>query len=257
MRGAASARSVANAAWRGYGRCSSAATATSTTRRRVARRTSTSASSGSTACAGWRGTSWSGTPRPGRPRLNGADGWRGHTERTTPSPTAARRVSTTRDYAAAFFLAACSHLHDPSRPEQIRILMLGRVSRGIPHAGKPAQGSAIENTSDGLSEKISRARVLARGGHPDSRKECGLHLRDAGERFCKEVLVNGARESGARTASLTDYDRKTLEWLLPRVSPLLHKDASHPDCECSKTRSIKRVTMTLRPARPLWCMRAE
>ena len=95
-------------------------------------------------------------------------------------------------------------------------------------ASSPAQGSIIENTSDGLLAKISRARTLARGGHPYSRKECGFHLRDAGERFCKELLVNCDRANGKDKASLTDYDGKTLEWLCPRVSPLLDKDASHP-----------------------------
>ena len=95
-------------------------------------------------------------------------------------------------------------------------------------AFSPAQGSVIDNTSDGLVAKISRARTLARGGHPYSRKECGFHLRDAGERFCKELLVNDARRRGKNNASLTDYDGKTLEWLCPRVSPLLDEDASHP-----------------------------
>ena len=95
-------------------------------------------------------------------------------------------------------------------------------------ASSPAQGSVIDNTSDGLVAKISRARTLARGGHPDSRKECGLHLRDAGERFCKELLVNDRRRRGENNASLTDYAGKTLEWLCPRVSPLLEEDASHP-----------------------------
>ena len=95
-------------------------------------------------------------------------------------------------------------------------------------AFNPAKGSIIENTSDGLVAKISRARALARGGHPYSRKECGFHLRDAGERFCKELLVNDDRANGNSRASLTDYDKKTLEWLCPRVSPLLDKDASHP-----------------------------
>ena len=66
------------------------------------------------------------------------------------------------------------------------------------------------------------------GGHPDCRKECGLLLRDAGERFCKEMLVKLANSEGNTVASLTDYDRKTLEWLLPRVSPLLDQEPGHP-----------------------------
>jgi hypothetical protein len=91
-----------------------------------------------------------------------------------------------------------------------------------------AEGSVIENTSDVLLAKINRAKSLARGGHPDVRKECGIQLRDAGERFCKEMLVNDRRAKGDTVASLTDYDGKTLEWLCPRVDPLLDHDPSHP-----------------------------
>lgn len=92
----------------------------------------------------------------------------------------------------------------------------------------PREGTVIENTSDTLVAKITRAKSLANGGHPDSRKECGLLLREAGERFCKELLVADDVSNGNPTASLTDYDGKTLEQLLPRVSALLDRDPSHP-----------------------------
>lgn len=92
----------------------------------------------------------------------------------------------------------------------------------------PAEGSIIENTSDTLLAKISRAKSLAHGGHPDSQKECGIQLRDAGELFCKEILVSDRRAKGDAAASFSDYDNKTLEWLCPRVEPLLVQDASHP-----------------------------
>jgi hypothetical protein len=90
-----------------------------------------------------------------------------------------------------------------------------------------AEGSIIENTSDALLAKLIRARSLARSGHPDNRKECGIHLRDAGERFCKEMLVKHEHSKGKTTAALTDYDGKVLEWLFPHVTPLLDRDASH------------------------------
>lgn len=93
---------------------------------------------------------------------------------------------------------------------------------------RPREGSVIENTSDALLAKIARAKSLGRGGHPDCRKECGVHLRDAGERFCKEMLMKRDHANGNTVASLTDYDGKTLEWLLPRVCPLLDRDAGHP-----------------------------
>ena len=67
-------------------------------------------------------------------------------------------------------------------------------------------GTVIENTSDALLAKISRATSLARGGHPDSRKECGVQLRDAGERFGKEMMVKGRHAKGTpppRSATTT------------------------------------------------------
>ena len=90
-----------------------------------------------------------------------------------------------------------------------------------------AEGTVIENTSDELLAKISRAKSLPRSGHPQPRKECGLQLRNAGERFCKEILVNDQRSKGNAAASLTDYEGKVLEWLCPHVEPLLDHDASH------------------------------
>ncbi|MFO1055115.1 MAG: AAA family ATPase [Planctomycetota bacterium] len=91
-----------------------------------------------------------------------------------------------------------------------------------------AEGTAIEATSDALKAKIGRARSLARSGHPDNRKSCGLHLRDAGERFCKELLVEDRRSNGGIGAEISEYDGKTLEWLFPRIAPMLDRDPSHP-----------------------------
>ncbi len=89
------------------------------------------------------------------------------------------------------------------------------------------EGTIIENTSDALLAKLNRAKSLARGGHPDLRKECGIQLRDAGERFCKEILVSDRHTSGDMVASLSDYDGKTMEWLSPRMEHLLSRDPSH------------------------------
>lgn len=90
-----------------------------------------------------------------------------------------------------------------------------------------AEGTIIENTSDALLAKLNRAKSLARGGHPDLRKECGIQLRDAGERFCKEILVSDRHTSGDMAGSLSDYDGKTMEWLSPRMEHLLSRDPSH------------------------------
>lgn len=91
----------------------------------------------------------------------------------------------------------------------------------------PQDGTFIDNTSDSLMSMITRAESLARGGHPDSRKECGKQLRDAGERFCKEILAKRDRDVGNLNAVFTDYDGNALEWLCPQVEPLLDLDPSH------------------------------
>ena len=117
--------------------------------------------------------------------------------------------------------------HDTWEELETRYRHLG-ISNAQLFIETPAEGSIIENTSDTLLAKINRAKSLARGGHPDPRKECGFQLRDAGERFCKEMLVSDRRGKGDAAASLTDYDGKALEWLCPRVDPLLIHDASHP-----------------------------
>ena len=117
--------------------------------------------------------------------------------------------------------------HDTWEEVEIRYRHVG-ISTAQLFIDTPLQGTVIENTSDALLAKLSRADSLARGGHPDSRKECGVQLRDTGERFCKEMLANDRTSKGETEASLSDYDDKTLEWLCPRVEPLLVKDASHP-----------------------------
>lgn len=117
--------------------------------------------------------------------------------------------------------------HDTWEELEIRYRHLS-ISTAQLYIETSGEGTIIENTSDALLAKINRATSLARGGHPDVRKECGIQLRDAGERFCKEILVNNRRKNGIAAASLTDYDGKTLEWLSPHVESLLDLDASHP-----------------------------
>lgn len=117
--------------------------------------------------------------------------------------------------------------HDTWEELETRYRHVG-ISTAQLYIETPADGTIIENTSDALLAKINRAKSLARGGHPDLRKECGIQLRDAGERFCKEMLVNDRRQKGDTAASLTDYDGKTMEWLFPKMEHLLDRDASHP-----------------------------
>jgi hypothetical protein len=117
--------------------------------------------------------------------------------------------------------------HDTWEELETRYRHIG-ISTAQLYVDTPAEGTIIENTSDALLAKLNRAKSLARAGHPDLRKECGIQLRDAGERFCKEMLVIDRRQKGDSAASLTDYDGKTLEWLSPHLEPLLDQDPSHP-----------------------------
>ena len=91
-----------------------------------------------------------------------------------------------------------------------------------------ADGTAVTNTGDDLMAMLARADVLARGGHIELRKQAGELLRNAAERFCKEMLVRDRWSKGDSTAALSDYDGKNLGQLEPKVEPLLTADPSHP-----------------------------
>ncbi len=92
----------------------------------------------------------------------------------------------------------------------------------------PADGSSVTNTADDLGMAFDRGEKLIRGGHPDLLKQAGSVIRDAAERFCKEMLVKDRRTKGDAAASLIDYSNRNLGQLGPLVEPLLTHDASHP-----------------------------
>ena len=140
--------------------------------------------------------------------------------------------------------------HDTLEEVELRYRHIG-ISTAQLYIEVSGEGSIIENTSDTLLAKINRATSLARGGHPDVRKEGGVQLRDAGERFCKEMLTSDRHRKGEPAASLTDYDGKTLEWLCPRVESLLDHDASHPASSRSSKTPSTRPAMTM-PRLAMW-----
>jgi hypothetical protein len=92
----------------------------------------------------------------------------------------------------------------------------------------PSDGSSVTNTADDLEVAFVRADKLIRGGHTDLQKQAGGVIRDATERFCKEMLVRARRAKGDGAASLNDYDNRNLGHLCPLVEPLLTVDPSHP-----------------------------
>ncbi len=105
----------------------------------------------------------------------------------------------------------------------------------------PARGTEIKSTSDSLPAMLARARPFIRNVDPGIRKEAASRLRDAAERFCKEVLVNQERKNGNLTACLTDYGGKNLGQLIPLVEPFLI-DASHSG-------KLKTMARTLNPGK--------
>ncbi len=86
--------------------------------------------------------------------------------------------------------------------------------------------TTVTKTSDGLAAMLAKAEPYVRSEHPEMRKRGAEILRDALERFCKELLVKILRDQGDGGAKITDYDGETLGKLFPRVHPLL-TDASH------------------------------
>lgn len=49
---------------------------------------------------------------------------------------------------------------------------------------------------------LARIEALVRGGHTDLRKQAGEQLRNAAERFCKEMLVHDCWNKGDNKAAL-------------------------------------------------------
>ena len=80
---------------------------------------------------------------------------------------------------------------------------------------------------------LARAQVLARGGHAELRKQAGESLRNAAERFCKEMLVRDRWTKYDKGAALSDYDGKNLGQLEPKVEPLLTADQADKRGRCS------------------------
>jgi hypothetical protein len=91
----------------------------------------------------------------------------------------------------------------------------------------PDEGTIVWNTANDIRGMLARIETLIRNGHPLVRKQTGQDLRDAGERFCKEMLVKDRRMKGDQAAVISEYDGKDLGWLVPKVQPLLIKDPSH------------------------------
>ena len=88
---------------------------------------------------------------------------------------------------------------------------------------EPGTGTMVDKTSDDLEAMLARARPFVGNAHVEMRKNASRLLRDAAERWCKEMLVRDRRAKGDTAAAIADYvDKKgTLGHLVPLVRPLL------------------------------------
>ena len=88
---------------------------------------------------------------------------------------------------------------------------------------EPGSGTVADKTSDDLEAMLARARPYVGNANLEMRKRAARLLRDAAERWCKEMLVRDRRSKGDAEAAISDYvDKKgTLGHLVPLVRPLL------------------------------------
>lgn len=92
---------------------------------------------------------------------------------------------------------------------------------------EPIQGAVVDKTSDTMLSILSTAEPYIRNQDPVVRKIGAERLRDAAERFCKELIVKQRLLAGDDAATLSDYDGKSLRDLRPLADPYL-KDPAHP-----------------------------
>ena len=74
-----------------------------------------------------------------------------------------------------------------------------------------ADGTTVINAGDDLMAMLTRADVLARGGHVALRRQAAEIVRNAAERFCKEMLVRDRWTKGDKGADLSDYDGEPIQ----------------------------------------------
>lgn len=103
---------------------------------------------------------------------------------------------------------------------------------------EPGTGTVVDKTSDDMEALLARARPYIGNPNLEMRKRAARLLRDAAERWCKEMLVRDRRAKGDLEAVLSYYveNRGTLGYLAPLVQPLLKR----PD-EPGKLEYIRKV----------------
>lgn len=89
-------------------------------------------------------------------------------------------------------------------------------------------GTEIRNQNDDLATMLARAQPFIKSPDPEQRKQGATKMREAIERFGKEIIVRHRRANGDGIASITDYDGQNFGNFATQVQGLLTKDASHP-----------------------------
>lgn len=89
-------------------------------------------------------------------------------------------------------------------------------------------GTELRSASDNIATMLAKAQPLIKSQEPDQRKQGAAILRQAIERFGKELLVRGRVGGGDTAASITDYDGQNYGNYSAQVLSLLTKDPAHP-----------------------------
>jgi hypothetical protein len=91
----------------------------------------------------------------------------------------------------------------------------------------PVIGTEIRSQSDALATLLAQAQPYVHSQDGDSRKSGATKIRQAIERFSKQLLVKARQAKGDALASITDYDGQNFGTFSNQVKALLTKDPSH------------------------------
>ena len=92
----------------------------------------------------------------------------------------------------------------------------------------PVIGTEIRSQSDALATLLAQAQPFINSQDGEQRKNGATKLRQAIERFSKELLVRSRHAQGEQLAMITDYDGQNFGNFSGQVLVLLTKDPSHP-----------------------------
>ena len=92
----------------------------------------------------------------------------------------------------------------------------------------PVIGTEVRSENDQLASMLAKAQPFINSQDPEQRKQGATLLRQAIERFGKELIVRDLHVAGDALAAITDYDGKNFGDFKTKVVSLLTKDRSHP-----------------------------